>query len=63
MAFLAREQSHRPDQTPRAADYSSHADHHEVGLAEALFTSLNAVVFLILMAAVAAAAILYSRGT
>ncbi|HEX4740662.1 MAG TPA: hypothetical protein VH353_04960 [Caulobacteraceae bacterium] len=32
------------------------------GLPELLFTSLTAAVFLLLMAAVAAAAILYSRG-
>jgi hypothetical protein len=39
----------------------THSPHS--GLAETLFTALNCAVFLVLMAAVAGAAILYAQGT
>jgi hypothetical protein len=61
MAFIARDRDRRSNfqvvQRPRAT-----AVEHVSGLPEMLFTGVTAVVFLVLMAAVAAAAILYSRG-
>jgi hypothetical protein len=64
MAYTARDQSARRRshhlrqvEPPRALAREDHS-----GLPELLFTSLTATVFLVLMAAVATAAILYSRG-
>ncbi len=63
MAYLSRDDRERSTgrlrtvEPPRAAVPDAHG-----GLPEALFTGLNVAVFLILIAAVVAAAILYSRG-
>ncbi len=63
MAYLARDDRRRPNHPLRAVEPARAAakSAHE-GLPEALFTGLNAIVFLILAAAVIAAAILYSQG-
>jgi hypothetical protein len=63
MAYLARDDHERSTRSLRAveAPLAAVRDAHS-GLPEALFTGLNAVVFVILIAAVVAAAILYSQG-
>ncbi len=63
MAYLARDDHERPTRSLRAVEptRSGVREAHD-GLPEALFTGLNAAVFLILIAAVVAAAILYSQG-
>jgi hypothetical protein len=64
MSYIPRDNSKRVRATlravepPRAAVRQAHG-----GLPEVLFTSLTATVFLVLIASVAAAAILYSQGT
>jgi hypothetical protein len=64
MAYFTSERTGRRD--PRlggkvATRAIAREDHG--GLAETLFTTLNSAVFLILIAAVAGAAILYAQGT
>ncbi len=56
MAYIASGRSNRSN--PRSA-----ARAPQSGLAETLFTALNCAVFVVLMAAVAGAAILYAQGT
>jgi hypothetical protein len=63
MAYLARDDSRRSTRPLRAVEPPrAVAQDPRDGLPEALFTGLNAFVFLILAAAVVAAAILYSQG-
>jgi predicted secreted protein len=54
MAYFSSDPSSRTDPAAPSAPH--------VGLAEMLFTTLNSAVFLILIAAVAGAAILYAQG-
>ncbi len=63
MAYIARDEQDRLNRNLRSVEppRAMAREPHD-GLAEALFTGLNAAVFMVLMAAVAAAAILYSQG-
>jgi hypothetical protein len=64
MAYSVRDERERPNRALRPVETTQVAVREpRDGLAEALFTGLNAAVFLILLAAVIAAAILYSQGT
>ena len=63
MSYIPRETTERRRSHLRAVEPPrAIARQPQTGLAEFLFTNLTAAVFLVLMAAVAAAAILYSQG-
>ncbi len=63
MAYLARDDRQRSNHPLKAVEPArALAKSAHDGLPEALFTGLNAIVFLILAAAVIAAAILYGQG-
>ncbi|HEY2051046.1 MAG TPA: hypothetical protein VGH03_17030 [Caulobacteraceae bacterium] len=63
MSYAPRDSKPRRPHLRAVESTQAIASHsHAGGLPEALFTGLTAAVFLVLMAAVAAAAILYSRG-
>jgi hypothetical protein len=61
MAYIVRDDRQRQALRPVESRVAVREPHD--GLAEALFTGLNAAVFLILLAAVVAASILYTQGT
>ena len=63
MSYIPRETPERRRPHLRTVEPTrAIASEPHAGLPELLFTSLTAAVFLVLMAAVAAAAILYSQG-
>jgi hypothetical protein len=64
MSYAPRETSEprRPKLRAVETTQAIASEPHAGGLPEVLFTGVTAAVFLVLMAAVAAAAILYSRG-
>jgi hypothetical protein len=64
MSYIPRDNQERGRAHLRAIEPPRSAVREaQAGLPEVLFTSLTAVVFLVLIASVAAAAILYSQGT
>jgi hypothetical protein len=62
MSYIPRDASVQRRSHLRTVEPTRAIARQSAGLPELLFTSLTAAVFLLLMAAVAAAAVLYSRG-